>query len=445
MAGVGAAVAGTGMLVPGELGELPSPWEVDVRESYGATGDGETDDAPALQAAFADLGAEPDRTGHPQGVVGGRLSIPPGEYVLGSTVRIHRFAGIVQGSGLGMPPVANGALATGQGTVLRWAGPPGEPMFEVTDSRLLQIRDIRFFGRDEGSPSDGIRFLKESRQDNQGTNGEMVVSDCYFGPWPWTGPDRGRIECGIRFTGDAGDNDQFRIVRCHFSGRSVDEAHGMRVEATQSVWGSVTDCVFEQLVTGFSTLASCTMFNPQFNGCATDLEVQSTGRLQVTGWQSEHSARLARIDAPATLWVDGGVCQLDGTNLRPGSPMIDAAPSGNRQTIRLAGMLFTYPSSEEFPDGLTDDHDRPDIRFGPDRNTATASGFRVSVEDCLGLSPDQCTLVEPLAGDSRGTVEWHSRGSGIHQFRNELRGDGASGTRRRLATESWDPPVPGTS
>lgn len=445
MAGVGAAVAGTGMLVPGELGDLPPPWEVDVRDGYGATGDGETDDAPALQAAFTDLGAEPDRTGHPQGVVGGRLLIPPGEYVLGSTVRIHRFAGIVQGTGVGMPPVPNGAFATGQGTVLRWAGPPGEPMFEVTDSAYLQIRDLRFLGRDDGRPGVGIRFHKE-RGHSQGTNGELLVSDCVFGYWPWTGTDKGRIDCGIELSGHNGDNDQFRIVRCSFLGADRGEGTtGVRVASTQSIWGSLTDCFFNRMTAGLVTEASTTAVNPQFNSCGTDIEVRSTARLDILGWQSEHSSRLARLDRASTLRADGGTVQVDGKHMAPGNPLVDAVPSGNRQTIRLAGMLFTYPTSDEYPDGLTESHDRPDIRFGPEPDTATTSGFRVSVEDCIGLSPEQCTLVEPLAGDSRGTVEWHSRGAGIHQFRNELRGDDTPGTRRRLATDAWDPPVPGTS
>lgn len=102
MAGAGLAVAGAGALASEPLGNTPPPWEVDVKQEYGAVGDGGADDAPAFQAAFSALGSEPEATGHPQGVTGARLLVPPGDYVLRSTVRIHRFAGIVQGSGIGM-------------------------------------------------------------------------------------------------------------------------------------------------------------------------------------------------------------------------------------------------------------------------------------------------------------------------------------------------------
>lgn len=445
MAGAGLAVVGAGTLAPEPLGEAPPPWEVDLKEDYGATGDGSVDDSPALQAAFSALGSEPGTTGNPPGVTGARLLVPPGDYVLGSTIRIHRFAGVVQGSGLGMGPLPQGALNTGFGTVFRWNGPPGQPMFEVTDSRLLQLRDLRFMGRDDGPPSVGVRFLKDRPSHSQGTNGEMLVSDCYFGTWPWTAGNRGLITGAIEFAGDVGDNDQFRLVRCHFSGATGASTSGVRILSTQSVWGSMTDCVFDRLEVGCTTRSSSLMVNPQFNACATDIEVGSTARLGVLGWQSEGSGRLARLEGPAAITVEGGSCQIDGSRMAPGSALIDAYPSVNRQTISLRNMLFTYPRSESFPDGLTEDDERPDIRFGPEPRNAQASGFSISVEDCVGLGPDQCTLVAPLEGPSRGTVEWHSRSGAIHQFRNELRGEDVPGSRATLDTQVWDPPIPGST
>lgn len=444
MAGAGLAVAGAGTLAPEPVGQTPLPWEVDVKEDYGATGDGGVDDAPAFQAAFSALGSEPGLTGHPQGITGARILVPPGDYVFRSTVRIHRFAGIIHGSGLGMGPKEQGKLRTGLGTVIRWDGPPGDPMFEITDSRFLQMRDLRFFGRDEGPPRAGIRFLKR-RGDDQGSNGELVVSDCYFGTWPWTGVDRGLILNGIEFVGDAGDNDQFRIVRCNFADRIGSDTVGVRIDATQSIWGSLTDCVFDGLAVGLDTHSSVTAVNPQFNACGTDLQLGSTARVEIVGWQSEHSGCLARLDQPAGLHVTGGTCQIDGSTMRPGEPLIDAYPSANRQSVSLESMLFTYPPSVAYPDGLRRDDGPPDIHFGPRPATAQSSGFSLSIDDCVGLGPEQCTLVEPLTGDSKGTVQWHSRSGGIHQFRNELRGDGTPGSRTTLDTGVWDPPIAGSS
>lgn len=74
-------------LVPGlaRAAQQPAgPW-VDVR-SFGAVGDGQHDDAPAIQAAIAAVRG------------GGRVLLPPGRFALGTTIRIPSLV-LVQGAG----------------------------------------------------------------------------------------------------------------------------------------------------------------------------------------------------------------------------------------------------------------------------------------------------------------------------------------------------------
>lgn len=334
-----------------------------------------------------------------------------------------------------------GALATGQGTVLRWGGPASEPMIRVTDSRHLHFRDLRLFGNDSARPSAGIEFRKES-PDNQGTNSNLTVSDCHFGRWPWTSStNRGLMSAGILFNGISGDNDQFWIARSSFEGSGIGDTIGLGIQNSQSVWGSLTDCVFTGHRAGFTTAASCTLVNPQFNWCDVDLELTSTARVDVVGWQSEHSRKIASLAPSSTLRVRGGVIHVDPDCMVPGSEFINAYPSSVGQTIALRDMTITYVGGSYPSPSL------PRIRFGPaNHGYAHGSGFLLSVENCSGLRPSMCELALPIAGaDSRGTVEWHSRADAIHYFRNELRGTGAPGTRSSLDTASWDPPIPGSS
>ena len=218
------------------------------------TGDGATDDTVAIQRVMDAL-ASPSA-----GIAGAYLVVPPGEYVLTDTITINRFAGIMQGTGVGNTP--DYFTPEGQGAVFRWAGPAGRPMVRITDSFKLSIRDVRFEGDNGSIPSAALDF-RWTAGEYAGTNSELVVSDCQFGTWPWAhdGINTGVTRTGILVSGDNGNNDQFRIQRCHFSGGGVAATSGIVIDNTQSVWGSITDCTFDSLGTGITTSSSTSLFN----------------------------------------------------------------------------------------------------------------------------------------------------------------------------------------
>lgn len=310
-------------------------------------------------------------------------------------------------------------------------------MFRLTDSAYVGIRNLLFLGADAAQPSAAIDL--HGTNGGVGTNGEIVIEDCVFGRYPWTrGTDTCRMRAGVTLTGVNVNNDQFRIVRCQFLG-PMDV--GLHVTNTQSVWGSATDCTFTEMTRGVSTVASLMLVNPQFNWCDTDLDVHSTAKVQVTGYQSEHSAQCARLGAAAQLRIDGGFCLLDSTRMpAEAGALVSAFPSGTGQTLVMREVSFG-----NVPEGT---NPRPTITFGPDPVTQTVSrggGFHVKVQDCLGLYADQAEFAGQMWGavpESRGVVEWTTRSNdGFHNFRNELRTNAGPGSRTTLATDVWDMPL----
>lgn len=419
------------------------------------TGDGTTDDTAAIQRVV-DAAADPS-----WGVAGGYLVVPPGDYLITDTITIRRFAGIIQGSGVGHTPgIAGLEGRRGAGSTFRWGGPADRPMVRIVDSFKLNLRDLRFRGDDDRTPSAALDLRWEDRPlrgENQGTNSELVIEGCHFGAWPWPGGGDhrgGRVAVGVLVSGDNGNNDQFSLLRCRFNGRPGARTWGVRIDNSQSVWGSITDCTFDRLDRGLETNAAVTVVNPQFNRCGTDLTVLSTAQVDVFGWQSEHAGRLARLGRYGGLRVVGGQCQIDPETLGPDPVLIDAFPSQS-STVTLQGVRFTWLATHEGgrgPAGGADPPARPGIRFGPseeDGVPAAGPGFLIRVDDCVGLHADQCQLVGTMYASvprSRGIVEWFSRNrEGIAQFRNELWHRSAGpGTRETVDPNSWDVPRPGT-
>lgn len=401
----------------------------------GLAADGRADDTAALRAVV-------DRFRPDQGVAGDRLALPPGVIRITDTIDLVRWSGALSGNGLGHPPSRGGT-----GTVLLWDGPADRPMLRVRDSKAVRIADLRFEGHDDRPPSAGIEFRGEAA-DQQGTNAQLVVDGCHFGAWPWAeaGAGRGRIDTGIAFAGDNTNNDQFALIRCSFAGGGGAGTVGVRIGSTQSVWGQLTDCLFDHLEEGLHTLASTVVFNGQFDRCGTDVVVVSTAQLDVVEGSSERSGRLARVGPEAALRWSGGSFQADPDHLT--GALIDAFPSESA-TVVLRDLRLTWPGGAD-PDAFRSGR-RPAIRFGPDEATKASAGgpgFLVKVVDCRGVYADQFDLAGRMWATvpvSRGSVEVTSRtADGVVAFRNELWAPAADHGRTELDTEVWDPPRPGS-
>jgi len=371
-------------------------------KDFGAKGDGVADDTAALQAALDAAG-----NNSPWGVRGTLIVVPPGEYLISSTLNVRRMAFELMGSSVGNSPAY--AAAPGKGSVFRWNGPPDLPMMKIRDSYGVSIRRIRWEGKDGVAGTAAIN-LHWAAEDQQGTNGATVIEQCYFGRYMHTsqGVHKGDLAHGILMDGENGNNDEFRIERCTFVGCS---RAAIRMANTQSVWGSINDCTMSESGIGIDTASSLTGYNLCFDACGPDFHIASTAHVRVYGWQSERSKKLAELSVDAALIADGGYLQLSAI---AGGVMIDAFPSNMAQII-LRNMQFTQNTLSP----------RPTIRFGPsEKERVVGTHFRVKVIDCTGLLPDQFELAgAPWAQvpESRGEVEFRGSADKAFHFHNVLR------------------------
>lgn len=426
---------------PSQASLMASPTEyVYNARSYGAKGDGVTDDTAAIRHALA--AAQGAVT---VGVPGASVYFPQGEYVISDTITLDRFSGVVFGDGQGQSPAY--APQPGHATVIRWRGRAPKAMIEIVDSAALKIHDLRFEGSNASPPTYAIDF--RSAGGDKGCNHFCTIEDVTIGQFPWSsqGTNEGDVTTCIAFTGMDANNDQFHFNRLRLS-HPAD--YGIYLPNTQSIWGSISDCFFDHCgVAGLGTNADTTLFNCSFNACSTDVMTGVNGEgdgapnIQVVGWFSEGSTRMAAISPNTKLTVRGGVVQCGA--IQSGSKaLIDAYPS-DCQSISLHNVTFTQMTD---PSGVR-------IPFGPTPPSHVGRVF-IAVDQCRGIRPSQLELKGSMwarsgGATSRAVVEWQSTdgldspSKYVYQFRNELAPAGRRGTRATLDRQVWDHQVAGPS
>lgn len=404
------------------LAVLEARAQPDIRDfANGDVSDGVTDASQAFRDYLAWLGREESK-----GVGGGVFRLPDagGEYRITETVVVDLFEGRFSGSGTAPTPGYNGA----HGTAIKWDGDDLSPMFKVTDSRHLTFEHLRFEGRNSSPPTYAIEYVSEGG--NKGANlANLVVADCVIGEYPWTEhPDTfdGQVANGIGFTGINGNNAEFRIQRSSI--RAV--GTGLHLPNTQSTWGSVSDTIFNRCNSGIQCNTPLKLFNVGFQTCETDLDIQGQ-RVDVFGYNSEHTGRLANLGPNAKLRITGGKAQAD--RCRDGI-LIGGFPS-HRQDIVLRDFTVNQILDGDFGNAR--------ITFGPD---PSGGGGRFLIDiGGRGLDPAQLDFVGSMwaeVPESHGRVEWSTvEGDNLHQFRNELRTTG----RTALDLGVWDLPRNGVN
>lgn len=385
----------------GSPSKADESYAIDLKH-FGAKGDGIADDTAAIQKALDAAG-----NNSPWGTRGTLILVPPGEYLISSTLNVRRMAFEMVGCGYGNSLAY--VPSPGKASVFRWNGPPNMPMMKIRDSYGISIRRIRWEGKVGVAGTTAIN-LNWVAEDQQGTNGATVIEQCYFGRYSHTGQGiwKGDLAHGILMDGENGNNDEFKIDRCTFVGCTT---AAMRMVNTQSVWGSVNNCTVSQSGVGIATAAHLTGYNLCFDSCGSDFKIDSTAHVRVFGWQSEHSKKLASLSADAALFADGGYIQLGGI---ADGVMINAFPSDSAQVI-LRNIQFTENTRSP----------RPRVRFGPsEKDVVVGQNFRVKVLDCTGLYPDQFQLAGRLwaeVPESRGEVEFQGSADQAYHFHNFLR------------------------
>ncbi len=96
--GLALGAIGTAALMPSApASAAPGDFGKNLKNDFGAVGDGITDDTAAGQNAIDSV--DGTSAGPTAGITGGWLYVPAGEYRLTSTIAMHRFAGVLQGEG----------------------------------------------------------------------------------------------------------------------------------------------------------------------------------------------------------------------------------------------------------------------------------------------------------------------------------------------------------
>ena len=266
--------------------------------------------------------------------------------------------------------------------MIRWSG-GAKAMIEIVDSAALKIHDLRLEGKNASPPTFAIEFRSEGGA--KGCNHFCTVEDVTIGQFPWSsqGTNEGDVKTCIGFTGVDANNDQFHFNRLRLS---HPKDYGIYLPNTQSIWGSIADCFFDHCgVAGLGTNADTTLFNCSFNACATDVMTGVSGggaegpNVQVVGWFSERSRRMAAITPNTKLIVRGGVVQCRA--IESGSGTLIAAYPSDSQSISLHNVTFTqltHPSKAR-------------ITFGPTPPSHVGRVF-ISVDQCHGIRPSQLEL-----------------------------------------------------
>jgi hypothetical protein len=336
--------------------------------ALGATGDIAQDATGYVQAA-ADLVTKGS------GVPAVAIDATAGTYRITSTVLLDGIAPKITGDGTGNPTDHRNP---GKGTTFVWDGPAGQPMFRVRNCQNFVMEDVLLLGHDDRPPSELIYFENDGAAGQWGTNQQISLSRVTLGRYGYAGvtyPGHSRVDRCVRFGGVNVNNDQAWFYDCQFGGAS----DALVVfDNSNTLWCSFINPLFDgramsDMVTpaavGLRTNACVVLFNPQFNRCSTDIDVQN-GTAYVYMWNSENSARFARVAGQGGLVVHGGAMVAHDTM---GANMFDATTLGSDGALSLTDVRFRT--------GLAN---WPKIRVRG--GTSTLAG-RLVVRDC-GLPED---------------------------------------------------------
>lgn len=150
----------------------PLGW-INVKADFGATGDGVTDDSPAVQAAVAAAGA------------GAEVFFPPGVYVIGKTISATNVDGLrLVGAGVDLT-IIEASSSMG-----------GLPMIELTNGYNCTVQSLSIWGNEFSAPSAGIESVVD-----HGLTSHLTIRDVDI-----TTPTLNSMVNGVVFADADGDD-----------------------------------------------------------------------------------------------------------------------------------------------------------------------------------------------------------------------------------------------
>lgn len=230
-----------------------------------------------------------------------------------------------------MGSTPNDTVAPGDATVIKWTGPSDRPMFLIHDYYYFTFDGVQLNA--SGTATYAIESRWTSGVDGFGTGTGLHTKDVHI---------LNATVAGIAFTGGNGNNDQFALRDLWIKGCPI----GIHLPNNQSVWGQLDNVFISDSTTAaIKTSASITCYNLTTDNNVLDLQIDSTARVNLFGWNSERSGKIFDITSEGILGVWGGSWVV-GSQMQ-GAAAIATAPAlrGNitLQTVRLTYQIAPKP------------------------------------------------------------------------------------------------------
>jgi hypothetical protein len=258
--------------------------------AFGATGNGRTDDAPAIQAAIHEALAQNNA-----------VYLPPGQYRITRTLELSRPEGRIYSSLIG---------ASLDGVTIVYDGDPGEPVVRIRGGYGIAVHDLVLEAAStDRKPSAGIAFPADAAHPS--------ASLCTF--------ERIRINnCHVGFDFNRGTDQQvseMTFTACTVS--SADEA-AYRVEGWNALNYLYLNCGASGCGVGWwiERTNSVTIVGGSCSEVGTVLRADAGGNISMRGMRAETSRRLADLGPVlpgGQMGITGAAIQttIEDTSFKP--------------------------------------------------------------------------------------------------------------------------------
>lgn len=300
------------------------------------------DDRPKIQEAIDAL-SDPTT-----GLGGGTLFFPPGEYRIHSPLNLTKAQ--IRFVGVGKTPPVGYSQNKQYGTRFKWYGPADQDMFYIRDSANCHWVDMALEGNNDAQPRALLHFEKQAGDQTGSNKGGFVVDGCQLGfnIWSSEGVYKGEMKYGILVDGaDNNDNNGFHIQNTDIASYSI---AGFRTTNSNSGKTTMRGVGFgiHDSSSGFQTATAISVNSPLvgyamwFGANGTDLDIEGSGSVIISGYESERYKKMANMGPNAQLVLRGGYAQ--NNYIAAGQPFI-SANSAQSVYIHLEGLYFSWPHS----------------------------------------------------------------------------------------------------
>lgn len=250
---------------------------------FGGSCDGTVlaDETEAIQAAIDSFAGKT-----------GTVYLPFG-CLISDTLRIDQTAVTLMGSGWGR---ANNTPRRG---FLRWVGSPDLPMVKISNALGAGIENLRLIGNSLAKPSCGLQIHQDST--SAGVLLATYVRRLYIGQmYGYDLEPTSQFKSGIVFSGTInGDSNTLQHVRI----TTVDD-YGVDVQNPNASDTHFDGLFIQNTRTAIRTKARVSITNATITNSADwDIELETGGEVHAHHYVSESSARLCRMNGPATKLI----------------------------------------------------------------------------------------------------------------------------------------------